>query len=105
MLVWDLRSPDRPPEVVRTDVGTQGLVLSPDGRTVYTTIPLTAYDVATGRTVWSTEFISWLVLDISPDGKLLASEVHDRGRGPIRLTDARTGKTRADPARPQGPGP
>ena len=97
--VWDLRSAAHAPEVVDTDVGTEGLVLSPDGRTVYTNIPLTAYDVATGRTVWSTEYISWLVLDVSPDGKLLASEIHDTVQGassksgPIRLTDARTGKT------------
>ena len=63
---------------MRTDVGTEGLVLSPDGRTVYTSFPLTAYDVATGRTVWSTESTSWLVLDISPDGRLLASEIHER---------------------------
>ena len=58
------------------------------------------------RTTWRAagscgppEFISWGVLDISPDGKLLASEVHDREQGassksgPIRLTDARTGET------------
>ena len=49
VLVWDLRSPDRPPDVVRTFAGSQALALSPDGRTVYTAFPLTAYDVATGR--------------------------------------------------------
>ena len=74
VLVWDLRSTDRPPELVRTGAKAQGLALSPDGRTVYTSLPLTAYDVATGRQVWSTESNSWLVLDISPDGTLLASE-------------------------------
>ena len=84
---------------MRTEAGTQGIVLSPDGRTVYTSFPLTAYDVTTGRAVWSTEHESWLVLDVSPDGKLLASEIHDGTEGyssksgPIRLTDARTGET------------
>ena len=96
--VWDLRHLDRPPHVMRTEAGTQGIVLSPDGRTVYTSLPLTAYDVATGRTVWATKHESWLVLDVSPDGKLLASEIHDdesssSKSGPIRLTDARTGET------------
>ncbi len=80
VLVWDLRSPDRPPAVVRTFAVSQGLALSPDGRTVYTAFPLSAYDVRTGRKVWSTNFLSFLVLDISPDGRLLASEVQEQGR-------------------------
>ena len=92
VLVWDLTAPARPPEFVRTAARTQGLALSLDGRTVYTTFPLTAHDVATGRTVWSTEFDSFLVIDISPDGGSLASEVREKD-GPIRLTDAHTGRT------------
>jgi WD40 repeat protein/DNA-binding SARP family transcriptional activator len=91
VLVWDLRSPALPPERVRTEAKSQGLALSPDGRTVYTALPLTAYDVASGRTLWATEVTSWLSLDISPDGRLLASEATIAGPGPIRLTDARTG--------------
>ena len=66
VLVWDLRFPDRPPERVRTLRLLPGLELSPDGRTVYTAFPLTAYDVATGRKIWSTEFTSFFDLALSP---------------------------------------
>jgi len=97
VVVWDLRSSARTPALVRTDeTRAQGLALSPDGQTVYTSWPLTAYDVATGRKVWSTDVESFVVLDISPDGRLLASEIHQKEPGPvaIRLTDAHTGKAR-----------
>ena len=94
VLVWDLRFPDRQPERVRTFAYSQALELSPDGRTVYTAFPLTAYDVATGRKIWSTEFTSFFNLALTRDGKLLASEVQtDGATGAIRLTDARTGET------------
>ncbi len=65
-------------------------MLSPDGRTVYTSFPLTAYDVASGRKLWSTDYVSWLVLDVSPDGKLLASEIHETCRAP-RPSPVRSG--------------
>jgi WD40 repeat protein len=100
-LVWDLSSPEGGPRVVRLKAAS-GVVLSPDGRTLYASWPLAAYDVRTGRTLWSTEFNSWSVLDISPDGSLLASEIEiEEGApgapvseyGPIRLTDTRTGET------------
>ena len=51
-LVWDLRSPSTPPVRVPTGTDLQGLALSPDGRTLYTSWPLTAYDVADGREIW-----------------------------------------------------
>jgi WD40 repeat protein len=75
------------------------VVLSPEGRTLYASWPLAAYDVRSGRTLWSTDFNSWSVLDISPDGRLLASEIEPEEDapvseyGPIRLTDSRTGET------------
>ena len=47
-LVWDLRSPGSPPVRVPVGLGLQGMALSPDGRTLYTSWPLTAYDVASG---------------------------------------------------------
>ena len=95
VLVWDLRFPDRPPERVRTFAYSQALELSPDGRTVFTAFPLTAYDVATGHKIWSTEFTSFFNLALTRDGKILASEVQTDGAeaGAIRLTDARTGET------------
>ena len=48
-MVWDLRSPSTPPVRVPTGTDLQGLALSPDGRTLYTSWPLTAYDVASGE--------------------------------------------------------
>ena len=51
-VVWDLRSPGTPPVRVPTGPGFQGLALSPDGRILYTSTPLTAYDVATGKQIW-----------------------------------------------------
>ena len=48
-LVWDLRSPSSPPDRVPTGTDVQGMALSPDGRTLYTSWPLTAYDVAIGQ--------------------------------------------------------
>ena len=100
VLVWELRSPDAPPHLVRTSANPQGLALSLDGRTVYTSWPLTAYDVATGRKVWEKKVNSFWVLDISPNGQ------------PARLRGPRGGrshpadrcahrKDRADPARSQ----
>ena len=54
-VVWDLRSPSTPPIRVPTGTDAQGMALSPDGRTLYTGWPLTAYDVATGKRIWRRE--------------------------------------------------
>ena len=51
-VVWDLRSPSTPPVRVPTGTDPQGMALSPDGRTLYTGWPLTAYDVPTGKRIW-----------------------------------------------------
>ena len=51
-VVWDLRSPSTPPVRVPTGTDVQGLALSPDGQTLYTGWPLTAYDVASGERIW-----------------------------------------------------
>jgi WD40 repeat protein/DNA-binding SARP family transcriptional activator len=92
VLVWDLTSPAERPEVVRTDAYIQGLAVSRDGRTVYTSTPLSAYDVNTGRQLWTTTLASFFILDISPNGRLLVSSVQDDDSF-VRLTDVRTGKT------------
>ena len=57
-VVWDLRSPSTPPVRVPTGTGLQGMALSPDGRTLYTGWPLTAYDVATGEQIWRREDVT-----------------------------------------------
>jgi WD40 repeat protein len=51
-LVWDLRAPERLPRKVPFPGDNQGIALSPDGSTIYTSWPLTAFDVATGRIKW-----------------------------------------------------
>ena len=59
-VVWDLRSPGTPPARVPTGPGYQGLALSPDGRILYTSSPLTAYRVATGKQIWRRDDVtSW----------------------------------------------
>ena len=46
----------------------RALALSPDGQTLYTGWPLTAYDVASGETIWrEPEHVCWL-LDVNADG-------------------------------------
>ena len=50
--VWDLRSPTTPPKQVPTGSGPQAMALSPDGQSVFTGWPLTAYDVASGDVIW-----------------------------------------------------
>ena len=57
-VVWDLRSPSTPPVRVPTGTDAQGMALSPDGRTLYTAWPLTAYEVATGKQIWRREDVS-----------------------------------------------
>lgn len=92
-LVWDLRSPSAPPERVRTGYGYQGLALSPDGQTLYTSLPLTAYDVPTGRRVWRRADVnSWLVLHVNRRGTLLAL-LDDSAETDVLLVDAATGAT------------
>ena len=51
-LVWDLRSPASAPARIPIGIGLQRISLSPDGRTLFTGWPLTAYDVRSGRQVW-----------------------------------------------------
>jgi DNA-binding SARP family transcriptional activator/WD40 repeat protein len=90
-VVWDLRSPSTPPIRVPTGTDVQGVELSPDGETLYTTWPLTAYKVATGERIWRREGIeaSYTALDVNAEGTLLAiAPVED-----VLLVDATSGDT------------
>ena len=51
---------------------TRALALSPDGRTLYTSWPLTAYDVATGERIWREPEQLADHLDVNAEGTLLA---------------------------------
>ncbi|HYU86738.1 MAG TPA: BTAD domain-containing putative transcriptional regulator [Kribbellaceae bacterium] len=76
VLVWDVRRGVRP-SVRRkfqlpADVAEGGITLSPGGDRLYTSSPLAAYEVATGRHIYTNKDLSYLGVDITPDGKLLA---------------------------------
>ncbi|MDZ5619315.1 BTAD domain-containing putative transcriptional regulator [Nocardioides sp. HM23] len=91
-LVWDLRSPTSPPERVWTGVDVQWMALSPNGQTLYTNWPLTAYDVASGDRLWRREDLTaWVTLDVNAAGTLLALEDFTRKDG--FLVDAASGET------------
>ena len=96
-MVWDLRAPSRPP--IRLPIGPndQGLVLSPDGRALYTTWPLAAYDLTDGSQLWRRKDIvsaGYGVLDINRTGTLLAmARSGSRGCGGPLLVRAATGAT------------
>ena len=92
-VVWDLRSPSTPPVRVPTGIVGQGIALSPDGRTLYTSWPLTAHRVATGRRIWRRGGLtSFLALDVNGKGTLLALE-DDASERDALLVDAATGDT------------
>jgi WD40 repeat protein/DNA-binding SARP family transcriptional activator/energy-coupling factor transporter ATP-binding protein EcfA2 len=92
-VVWDLRSPSRSPTRVPTGDIIQGLALSPDGETLYTSSPLTAHRVSTGKRIWRREDVmSFLALDINDDGTLLAVEDNVTEKDAL-LVDAASGDT------------
>ena len=70
--IWDLRSPATRPLRIPTGDGFQGIALSTDGQTVYTSMPLTAYDVRSGDRIWRRHQQTSGVLDVNAEGTLLA---------------------------------
>ena len=71
------------------------MALSPDGQTLYTAWPLTAYDVSTGRQIWRQEDVTvWLNLDVNAAGGLLAlTEEDEETEKDAMLVDAADGST------------
>jgi DNA-binding SARP family transcriptional activator/WD40 repeat protein len=94
-VVWDLRSPSTPPIRVPTGNEAQFMVLSPDGRILYTGWPLTAYDVASGDRTWRREDVTiWGPLDVNTEGTLLAlADFGSEARSRAALVSAATGET------------
>ena len=94
-LVWDLRAPSTPPIRVPTGTDPQGMALSPDGQTLYTGFPLTAYDVATGKRIWRRgEVWTWYTtLDVNAEGTLLAVQTDIEQGKDLLLVSAATGAT------------
>ena len=95
LLVWDLHDPGGAPRRISLGNATNGLALSPDGATVYSAWPLSAYDVRSGRRLWRHPTArSFISLDIDPAGRLLVLEDHATERvTDMLLVDARTGHT------------
>jgi WD40 repeat protein/DNA-binding SARP family transcriptional activator len=104
LLVWDVSSPDGP--VLRFDEHRAGDeinqlagALSPDGSRLYTSNPLTAYDVGSGRVLYRRPAMTFHDLSLSPDGSKLALTSTldwetDEDTDDVRIVDARTGETR-----------
>jgi WD40 repeat protein len=102
LLVWDVRPSMRPvlrmtlPLAAAEDVGR--MELSPDGSRLYTSRPLTAYDIATRKVLFRQPGLMSGDLDITADGKLLALNEEsptDPGAadGGVRLIEAATGRS------------
>ncbi len=95
-LIWDLRDMERPPrEVALPTAGMQKVALSPDGRTLYSSWPLAAYDVATGAQKWQRPDVQGGIdLSVSTRGDLLAAEQRTGElNASAHLIDMRTGTT------------
>ncbi|MER7249008.1 BTAD domain-containing putative transcriptional regulator [Kribbella sp. NPDC000426] len=101
VFVWDV-APGRAPSVRRVmplaAASVQDAVVSPAGDRLYLSKPAAAYDVATGKQLWSKPELVFVVSDIAPDGKTLAfaEEARDTTAGDygvVVLVNAATGAT------------
>ncbi|WP_166665752.1 nSTAND1 domain-containing NTPase [Kribbella caucasensis] len=100
VLVWNVRQGTQP-SVRRTlplsaDAVRARVQISPTGDRVYTTRPLTGYDVGTGKELFSRTDLSSNGIDVTRDGKLLALAGEmppgsGSGIGDVVLIDAATG--------------
>jgi DNA-binding SARP family transcriptional activator/WD40 repeat protein len=94
ILVWDLRTPDHA-LVRRTDATREQywpmVALSDDGHTVYTSAPVAAHDVQSGKPVFTTSEDTFaMAFDVQPRGDLIATVAPD-GSNDVQLRSARTG--------------
>ncbi|MFG1817804.1 BTAD domain-containing putative transcriptional regulator [Kribbella sp. NPDC049174] len=100
LVVWNVRQGTHPSVrrmlPLSDDAVRARAQISPTGDRVYTTRPLTAYDVATGKVAFSRPTLSTNAVDVTRDGKLLAlgGEMppgSGSGIGDVVLIDAATG--------------
>ena len=93
LLVWDRSRPERPVRRIRLDA-SQGVQISPDGRTVWVAGPFASYDVDSGRELARNDRVfSWLFFEPSPDHETFVA--HGYAQGPpsvLLLVDAGTGR-------------
>jgi WD40 repeat protein/DNA-binding SARP family transcriptional activator len=96
-LVWDLHTADRPPRTVALPSRPQVIALSPDGQTIYSESPLTAYDITARRQKWQrTDIVGYHSMDITASGELIAVQQVNPDRSTTATTaivDAHTGRT------------
>ncbi|MFC6162324.1 nSTAND1 domain-containing NTPase [Kribbella jiaozuonensis] len=101
VFIWDI-SPGRAPSVRRITplaaASVQDAVLSPSGDRIYLSKPASAYDVATGKQLWSQPDLVFTQADVARDGKTLAfaGEARDtagRDYDKVVLVDTVTGAT------------
>ena len=93
-LVWESRGRGVPRRV-DLPVGRHGLAVSPDGGTIYTSWPLAAYDVSSGRRLWRSTLKGAGHLDINGAGTLIAMpEWDDLRNNNIVLVNTETGTLR-----------
>ena len=98
LLVWDLHDPGGAPRRISLGNATNGLALSPDGSTVYSAWPLSAYDVRSGRRLWRHPTArSFISLNIDP-----AWQAARAGRPRHRAGDRHAARRRPDAATPSG---
>jgi WD40 repeat protein/DNA-binding SARP family transcriptional activator len=92
--IWQTGAVDRPPTTLNAPWLTDLIRFSPDGRMLYTAGNgrLSVFDAVTGRLVRSTA-LTGLALDLSPDGRLLATASPRSGE--VVLSDAASGAVRA----------
>jgi WD40 repeat protein len=95
-VVWDLSALARP-RWVPLPRGRQHVALSPDGRTIYSSSPLGAYDVLSGRQKWQRPDLRGDVsIEVSTTGALLAVQqlgADGSNSAATALVDAGTGDT------------
>lgn len=92
-VVWDLRSPASAPRRIPVGRGLQDLSLSPDGRTLYTGSPLTAFDVASGGRAWQRPDLRSVALDLDAQGTLITLGDDTNRNRSVLVVDAVTGAT------------
>lgn len=96
-LVWDLRVITRQPRWIPLPRNRQGIALSPDGRMIYTSWPLAAYDVASGKRMWQRrDLANDAQIGVNAGGDLLAVQQWRPvlwESAAVALVDSRTGRT------------
>ncbi len=88
--VWDLEALERPPAGIRLPHSGAGVALSPDGTRLYTTLPLTIHELASGTSMPVPHSAPVERIAMTPDGRLLVAA----GGGGLLVMDGASGELR-----------